>query len=143
MLVGEVLKLFISQKGVENRIEDSQLYFDIGGIKEDKFFSKDKDREVLLASTDSYTLAKNNNINLEIGQLGENILIDFNPYSLEIGQQIKISDVIFEISLHCPVCNHLTKVENSLPKLLKKDRGIFARVIQKGNINVGDKIYLI
>jgi len=34
----------------------------------------------------------------------------------------------------------LTKIDNKLPKLLKKDRGVFAKVLQIGTISQNDKV---
>jgi MOSC domain-containing protein YiiM len=72
--------------------------------------------------------------------LGENILIDYNPYDLPVGTKLEIGEVVLEISQHCTLCKSLTKVDNALPKLLKNDRGIFAKVVKSGNISLKDKI---
>jgi MOSC domain-containing protein YiiM len=141
--VGKVQKLYISQKVNKQRVTKDKICVDVGGVIDDKFFQKDDKREVLLASIDSYKLAKDNAIELSYGDLGENILMDFNPYKLEVGTQLQIGTAIFEISLYCPICNHLSKVKKELPKLLKNDRGIFAKVIKRGKILKDDKVYLI
>ena len=141
--VGKVLKLFISKKGIKDRIPKDKLEFDSNGVMDDKFHGKDLLRSVLLASMHSYKLTKQNNINIDYGVLGENILMDFNPYTLNIGTQLQIGEMILEISQNCPICNHLSSINKDLPNLLKKDRGIFTKVIQKGTISVDDKIYLV
>jgi len=141
--MGNVLELFITEKDSKHRISKEKIFFQDGGIKEDKFFNKDKKREILLSSTYSYDLASKNNIELEYGILGENILIDFNPYKLDIGTKLQIGDVLFEISMNCPICKHLSKVKDNLPQLLKDDRGIFLKVLKDGYINKNDKVYLI
>jgi MOSC domain-containing protein YiiM len=41
------------------------------------------------------------------------------------------------------MCDHLSKIDESLPTLLKDDRGIFAKVIEGGVIKKEDKIYLL
>ncbi len=141
--VGKVLELFISQQGEERRLSKDQLLLDFGGVVDDKFYNKDIKRSVLLATTDSYILAKENGIEMKFGTLGENILVDFNPYSLEIGTQLKIGDVILEITQECTICNHLSIIDKKLPKLLKKDRGIFTKVAKIGLIKKDDKVYLL
>lgn len=142
-LVGQVLNLCISQKDVENRIKKEKIALDEKGVLEDKFYDKNTKRSVLLASTYSYTLAKQNAIDIEYGKLGENILLDFNPYSLEIGKKLKIGEVIIEISQACTLCKSLAKVDENLPELLKQDRGIFSKVIKTGIIKKGDEVYLL
>ncbi len=140
--VGEVLELFVSVKGESRRIAKSFIELDENGVKGDKFYSKDRERSVLLTTIDSYKIALSNGIEISYGTLGENILIDFNPYSLPIGKKIQIGEVILELSQNCTICNHLSIVDKSLPKLLKDDRGVFIKVVKSGIINKGDKVYL-
>jgi len=140
--VGKVLNLFTSRNGAKNRIKQNQINLDKNGILKDKFYNKNIQRSVLIVSKDSYDLAKKNNIDINYGQLGENILIDYNPYHLKIGSKIKIGDVILEISQECTLCKSLSKVDKNLPGLLKNDRGIFAKVITTGDIVKEDRIYI-
>jgi MOSC domain-containing protein YiiM len=77
------------------------------------------------------------------GSLGENILVNFNPYDLPTGKRFQIADTILEISQNCTMCDHLSDIDTRLPDLLKNDRGIFAKVIQGGVIKVGDTITLL
>jgi MOSC domain-containing protein YiiM len=139
-VVGTVLKLFVSQKEIPYRVEKKIVSIDQNGVIGDKFYAKEPQRSVLIASTKSYKLAEDNGIDTKEGMLGENILIDYNPYDLPVGTKIEIGEVVLEISQHCTLCKSLTKVDNSLPKLLKNDRGIFAKVIKGGNISQKDKI---
>lgn len=142
-LVGSVIELFISVSGEKNRIKKDDLVLDEKGVFDDKFYEKDPQRAILLASKSSYELAKENMIDIEYGELGENILIDFNPYSLNVGDKLQIGEVLFEISQPCTLCNGLSKVNNKLPKLLKDDRGIFISASSKGVVKKGDNVYLI
>jgi len=140
--IGEVLELFISVKGNSSRISKRVVELNKDGVIGDKFYAKDIERSVLLTSIDSYSMALANNIVIPYGSLGENILIDYNPYSLSLGTKIQIGEVFFEITQNCTICNHLSIIDKSLPKLLKDDRGIFVKVIGEGYIKKGDKIYL-
>jgi MOSC domain-containing protein YiiM len=136
--VGNVLELFISKMSVNS------MSLDEGGVLGDKFYGKTEARSVLISTIESYHLAKSQNIELEYGELGENIILDYNPYHLTPKTQIRIGDeVILEISQHCTLCKSLTKIDNRLPKLLKDDRGIFAKVIRAGEIKYGDRVYIL
>lgn len=141
--VGQILKLFISAAQSSQRVEKPVIVLDELGVIGDKFYNKDNARSILLTSTDSYDLIKNYDIDMPSGYLGENLLMDYNPYSLPIGTQLKIGDTILEISQNCTICNHLSVIDKRIPKLLKDDRGIFAKAIQGGEISVGDDIYLL
>lgn len=139
--VGKVIELFYSTN--DGRISPTNLSLDEKGVLKDKYYDKNIQRSVLIASLDSYTLAKSNGIDAPYSSLGENILIDYNPYHLDEGKQLQIGDLILEISQHCTLCNSLAKVNSELPKILKNDRGIFAKVIRNGVICRDDSIYLL
>jgi len=141
--VGSVLRLFTSKSGTSERFLEQKLFLDINGVVDDKFYKKNIERSILIASTASYDLVSTYGIEMPFGYLGENILMDFNPYALEVGTKIKISNTILEISQHCTICNHLTTIDVKIPTLLKKDRGVFAKVIKDGEIYTGDDIYLV
>jgi len=139
--VGSVSSLYYST--VNGRVLTSELFMDEKGIVKDKYYNKNIERSVLIASLDSYELVKRHGIDAPYSTLGENLLIDYNPYHLPTGARLKIGNVILEISQHCTLCKSLTKVDSKLPKLLKDDRGIFAKVIKSGSIKEDDDIYLL
>ena len=141
--VGKVISLFISVQGSSARVEKASFNLDPKGIVEDKYYDTNINRSVLLTSEASYELAKRNKIQMPFGSLGENILMDYNPYHLTPGDQLRIGEVILEISQNCTMCDHLSKIDESLPTLLKNDRGIFAKVIEGGVIKKGDGITLL
>jgi len=139
--VGKVSSLFYSPPS--GRTTACSFDLDSQGILDDKHYKKDIERSVLIASLESYALANHHDIELVHGVLGENILIDYNPYHLIAGSRLKIGKVTFEISQPCTLCKSLTKIDSKLPKLLKNDRGIFAKVMGIGSIKEGDEIYLL
>ncbi len=141
--VGKVINLFVSVQGSSTRVEKESVNLDPKGIIEDKYYDTNINRSVLITSDASYTLANDHNIQLPFGSLGENILINYNPYHLTAGDQLRMGEVILEISQNCTMCDHLSKIDEDLPTLLKDDRGIFAKVTQGGVIKKGDEIYLL
>jgi len=141
--IGKVIELFISKKGSSTRINKKSLAFDKKGILEDKYYNTNIQRSVLISSTTSYNIVKQHQIDFSFGLLGENILIDYNPYHLSTGYRLQIGSVILEISQNCTMCEHLSNIDERLPILLKKDRGIFAKVIQEGKIYINDVIILL
>lgn len=138
--IGKVIKLFISLDGTSHRSNKENLIVDRNGINIDKFYKKDINRSILLTSIKAYEMMKNDGIDTKDGMLGENILVDFNPYDLNIADKIKIGSAILEVTQHCTLCKSLKKIKDCVPKLLKNDRGVFAKVIQSGVIFEGDKI---
>lgn len=142
---GKVIELFITHNDIDKTRESLRsISVDAFGIKDDKFYNKNPMRSILLTSIESYNLSLENGIELETGTLGENILIDVNPYKMLPGQKIKIGDAILEITQNCTLCKGLTSVNSKLPKLLKNDRGIFAKVINgNSKIHLDDTVEIL
>lgn len=134
---GKVVELFVNVKDAD-KLNPFEISTDEEGIHGDKFYGKRRERSILIASMYSYNLACTNNVHAPKGSLGENILIDINPYALESGSKITIGEVVLEITQNCTICNSLAKVDPQLPGLLKNDRGIFAKIIKSGKIRKGD-----
>ena len=142
---GKVLNLYITKDDItKTKISLQTAELDINGVVGDKFYAKDPERSILITSKDSYTLAKQNSININSGILGENILIDINPYSLVSGDRLQIGNAILEITQNCTLCKGLTTINPKLPKLLKNDRGIFAKIINdKAIIHIQDSVKIL
>jgi len=142
--VGKVYALFISVSGEKTPVSKTSLKLDPKGILGDKHYESVPERTVLVTSLESYRLTENElGVTMPYGYLGENILIDFNPYALPIGTQLKIGTALLEITQNCTLCNHLSSLDKRIPKLLKNDRGIFAKVIREGEINERDTVLLV
>lgn len=139
--IGQISHLFISKKDKVARISKKELEVEIQGIIGDKFYDKDLQRSVLITSLESYTLTLKHGVTLPYGSLGENLLVNFNPYILSEGTQLHIGTSILEISQNCTICEHLSSIDARLPTLLKNDRGIFAKVVKEGVMSVEDSIY--
>ena len=141
-MIGKVIELFITQEDEsKKRVSVNTLQVDAKGIIGDKFYDKNLQRSILVTSTDSYALTKDNNIDIAIGSLGENILIDINPYHLLPGDKIKIASLELEVTQNGTLCKGLSSVNAKLPKLLKNDRGVFTKLIsEEGVIQIGDKV---
>jgi len=139
---GKVLKLFLTLDNPQkDRISKNKIEVDEHGILNDKFYAKDSQRAILISSIESYSIAKESDISIEEGALGENILIDINPYGLLPGEKIQIGDIVLEITQNCTICKGLSQVDKKLPLLLKNDRGIFAKVVStKGSIALEDAV---
>jgi len=141
--MGKVLSLYISDVGTSTTLEKKTVDVDNRGIIGDKHYDQDVERSILITSHDSYTLLHTHDISIPHGSLGENLLIDYNPYHLPLGTQLQIGDAILEITQNCTLCKHLAIHDKRIPKLLKDDRGIFAKVVQAGHIKQGDFVTLI
>jgi len=139
---GKVIELFITHDDTEKTRESVQsVIVDEHGIQGDKFYAKDPMRSILLTATDSYAITQENNIELATGSLGENILIDINPYALKASDRLRIGNTELMITQNCTLCKGLSVINSKLPKLLKNDRGVFAQVTNGSSvIQIGDTV---
>jgi len=139
---GKVTKIFITKDDTNKTREKPQkILVDEAGIMGDKFYAKDSQRAILITATESYKLSHDNGIEIHEGTLGENLLIDVNPYGLIHGDTIKVGDTVLEITQNCTLCKGLSSLNSKLPKLLKNDRGIFAKYKEGSKeIAVGAKV---
>ncbi|QNK85729.1 MOSC domain-containing protein [Aliarcobacter cryaerophilus] len=136
-ILGEVLEVFSATKESSGlprpKVESLNLIKDYG-IEFDKFAEKNLDQTVMIVGLKSYELAKSFNIDLELGSLGENILLDFDPHDFEVGKYFKIDEAIIQITQICTVCNHLSVFNKDLPKILKGHRGVYCKITESGKI---------
>jgi MOSC domain-containing protein YiiM len=137
----KVIALFIADTQ-SNSIGKAVITCDPQGIREDKHYGKDPARSVLVTSTYAYQLASDQGIGIPHGALGENILTDFDLKTVGPGERLQLGEVVLEIVQNCTLCNHLSKIDRKLPKLLRDDRGVFAKVVQGGTLHNGDAVSL-
>ena len=114
------------------------------GIQGDRKAGKRENRAVLLIGQSTYDHLRDINRPLPYGGLGENMVLDFDPHLLEPGTQLKIGEVLLEISLYCTACKTLRdRYGEDFPQLLGKRRGMLARVLRGGKVHSGDTVEVI
>ncbi len=140
--IADILALFITDKDAKTHTKPF-LQLDEKGIVGDKHYNKNRNRSVLITSVKAYRMAEERAIVMSYGSLGENIVIDYDLHLLKPGDQLKVGEVVLEIVQNCTLCNHLSKIDKSLPKLLCNDRGIFAKVVKGGILRQKDTVHLL
>ncbi len=141
--IGKVIDIFSAKKGQSGlprpKVDSLNLISGFG-IKDDKFAGQDENRSVMIVGIDTYNLAKKNDINLEFGSLGENILLDFDPHKYNIGTIFEIGEAIIQTTQNCTICNHLSIFHKRLPIIVKQCRGIYCKIIKSGKIQKGSLV---
>ena len=137
-----VLNLFIANSQIEGRQNSEELHFDSKGVIGDKFYDKKIDRSVLITGKIAYDIAKDEGIDLKSGDLGENILVDFDTRELNSGDRLISGELILEVTRRCPICNHLSIYDPKLPRLVKDTRGVYLKVINSGILKIGDQLII-
>ena len=141
----KVIEIFSAKKGDSGlpRPKVNQLNLIAGyGIEDDKFAGKDLDKTVMIIGKKSYDIVKENGIDLELGSFGENIIFDFDPHVLKVGDTITIDNCILEITEKCSICKHLKCFGDKLPSLVKTKRGLYCKILSGGIIESEYKVVI-
>jgi MOSC domain-containing protein YiiM len=136
-ILGKTIGTFSAPKGYKGDVRPKTELLEMikdHGIKDDKFAGKDVKRSVMIVGTIAYNIAKENEIDLEHGSLGENILLDFDPHSLDVGDIIQVGEVKLKLTEACSICSHLSVHDKRLPKLVAKHRGVYCEILNDGII---------
>ena len=96
-------------------------------------------RQVLLM--DEETLAQ---FGLQPGRIRENITtrgIDLK--SLARGARVRAGGALFEITIPCAPCEFIDEIQPGLREKMIGQRGMLARVIEGGEIKIGDSVEVV
>jgi MOSC domain-containing protein YiiM len=96
-------------------------------------------REVLLVSKvhlDALALSP--------GAIRENVTVEgVDVHGWEVGQQVRVGGALLEITMVCDPCHRMDELRDGLRAQLHDKRGMLARVVEGGEIGVGDAIELV
>ena len=96
-------------------------------------------REVLFVSQEHLA-----GLQLEPGAIRENITVaGENVEQWPIGQQVRAGEVLFEITMVCDPCHKMDALRPGLRAQLEGKRGMLARVVEGGEVAVGDELALM
>jgi MOSC domain-containing protein YiiM len=96
-------------------------------------------REVLFVSKEHLDA-----VGVEPGAIRENITVEgADVQSWPIGQQVRIGEARFEITMVCDPCERMDQLRTGLRALLDDRRGMLAHVVEGGEVALGDEISLV
>lgn len=111
------------------------------GIKGDRKAGKRENRAVLLLGQATYNHLKRIGLELPSGALGENLILNLDPHTLEPGTRLRIGNALLEVSLYCTPCKTLRdRYGQDFPQQLGKRRGMLAKVLWGGTVRPGDSV---
>lgn len=80
-------------------------------------------------------------IAVDIGSLGENLLVDGLPLDgLAVGTRLRVGEAVVEITQPRPLCTSVRAVDERALKALVGRAGRMARVVSSGRIRPGDAV---
>jgi MOSC domain-containing protein YiiM len=97
-------------------------------------------REVLFVSAEHLQ-----SVGVEPGVVRENLTVEGTDVEQwPIGQRVKVGDeAVFEITMVCDPCERMEAIRAGLRAELQGKRGMLARVVEQGEVAVGDPVELL
>ena len=83
-------------------------------------------------------------MNVEPGAVRENITVDGDDVQRwPVGQRVRAGEAEFEITMVCDPCHRMDELRDGLRAELDGKRGMLARVVEIGEVAVGDAVELV
>ena len=96
-------------------------------------------RDVLFASREHL-----DELGLEPGVIRENITVAGDDVQeWPVGARVRAGEAVFEITMVCDPCQRMDEIRDGLRAELEGRRGMLARVVQSGEVAVGDRLTLL
>jgi MOSC domain-containing protein YiiM len=96
-------------------------------------------RQVLFASADHLRT-----VGVEPGRIRENLTVEgADVQQWRVGQRVAVGDAVFEITMVCDPCERMDELRPGLRAELEDKRGMLARVVEGGELAVGDELRLL
>jgi molybdopterin adenylyltransferase len=96
-------------------------------------------REVLFASLEHL-----DSVGVGPGDIRENLTVaGADVQEWPVGQRVRAGDAVFEITMVCDPCHRMDELREGLRAEIEGKRGMLARVVESGQVTVGDEIELL
>ena len=90
------------------------------------------------------SLAHLDSVGVEPGAIRENLTVEGDDVQRwPVGQQVRVGEALFEITMVCDPCRRMDELRPGLRAELDGRRGMLARVVESGEVAVGDEIELV
>lgn len=142
--IGKVVSINVSErKAVRKKPVSSARVLKDHGIEGDAH-ADSWHRQVSFLALESIEKMRSKGLQVGPGDFAENVTTSgVDLLSLPIGTRFKIGDAVFEVTQHGKTCHTRCAIYYQAGDCVMPREGIFARVINDGEITVGDEIYLI
>lgn len=96
-------------------------------------------REVLFASQEHL-----DSVGVEPGAIRENLTVaGADVQGWPVGQRLRAGEAVFEITMVCDPCHRMDELREGLRAEIEDKRGMLARVVESGEVALGDEIELL
>jgi MOSC domain-containing protein YiiM len=109
------------------------------GFEGDAHARPDSKRQVLLVSAEHLRA-----VGVEPGTIKENLTVEgADVQTWPIGQRVAAGGAVFEVTMECEPCHLMEEIRPGLQAELVGKRGMLARVVESGQVSVGDELRLL
>ncbi len=96
-------------------------------------------RQVLFASSEHLEA-----VGVEPGRIRENFTVaGADVQAWPVGQRLRAGSAVFELTMVCDPCERMDEIRPGLRRELEGRRGMLARVVEEGEVALGDPLQLL
>lgn len=96
-------------------------------------------RQVLFASGEHLEA-----VGVEPGRIRENFTVEgADVQEWRVGQLVRVGTALFEVTMVCDPCERMDAIRPGLRTELEGRRGMLARVLEGGEVELGDRVELV
>jgi MOSC domain-containing protein YiiM len=83
-------------------------------------------------------------VGVEPGSVRENVTVEgTDVQQWPVGQQVRVGGALFEVTMVCDPCHKMDQLRSGLRAAIDGKRGMLARVVEGGEIALGDAVELV
>lgn len=144
IVMSEVIAICISeQKGTCKHMIEEVNVIENHGFEHDAH-AGNWHRQVSLLGLEKIEAFRAKGANVDFGAFGENLVVsDIELNELPIGQQIRIGDVLLEVTQIGKKCHDKCAIFYQVGTCIMPKNGIFTKVLHGARIKVGDSVELV
>jgi len=140
---GILLSINISERRGTRKKPVKEANITMEGIEGDSHAGR-WHRQISLLGEESIEKMRGKGIEINYGDFAENLTVGgITLYKLNIGTRIRVGEAILEVTQIGKKCHEDCEIKKIVGKCVMPTEGIFARVIKKGKIRVGDEVEVI
>lgn len=96
-------------------------------------------RQVLFASAEHLSA-----VDVDPGRVRENFTVEGEDVQRwAVGQRVRAGSAVFEVTMECEPCSRMDEIRPGLQAELEGRRGMLARVVEGGQVALGDPVELV
>lgn len=142
--MGTVIAICISQKrGTQKENISKATFIENFGIENDAH-AENWHRQVSLLSYDKIKAFNEKGAEVTDGAFGENVVVEGIDFSsLPVGTRLQCNNVVLEITQIGKECHHHCQIYAKMGDCIMPREGVFAKVIQGGEMKKGDEMTIV